>query len=216
MKQLTYFLFILLTSCTGIRSEKNPNSGEIAIKWIDSLNGDFSFKDCWSYPEGIYRNDFGQLICDGLCPPEIYKMMDKNGKIYEDSLESFYQLIDTTHLFHSIKSEASAYEWDGADYITVERINKDTVLCFTQCDAATHSSLNLTISKNTVTPTIILNSTTANSGIETYNCKGGEMVIDKKLWNEGILKAAFDFDFYHDENIDKMYWKGRIYAKIEN
>ena len=46
------------------------------------------------------------LICDGLCPQEIDKMKYENGKIYEDSLESFYKLIDTTHIFHSIESDA--------------------------------------------------------------------------------------------------------------
>ena len=29
------------------------------------LTGDFSFKDNWSYPEGVYWNEFGQLSCEG-------------------------------------------------------------------------------------------------------------------------------------------------------
>ncbi|MCL1938525.1 MAG: hypothetical protein FWF52_09055 [Candidatus Azobacteroides sp.] len=215
MKQLVYFLlFIFLTSC-GTTSKKNLNSGEALLKWVDNLTGDFSFKDSWSYPEGVYRNEFGQLSCDGLCPPEIYNMIDENGKIYEDSLASFYQLLDTTHLFHSIKSDAWTYEWADTDYVIVEKINKDTTVCFTLNNAATHSSLNLVITENIVKPTIVLIGIDSND--ITYPCKSGQMVIDKKLWNKGILKAAFDFDFGFDENHnEQMYWKGNIYAKIEN
>ena len=168
------FCFILITSCERTDTKK-LNSGEVAIKWVDNLDGDFSFKNIWSYPE------------------------DEE---------------DTTHLFHSIKSEAWTYEWGGTDFITAERINKDSVVCFTENNAATHSSLNLVITKNTVKPTIVLNSI-ADINTIIYNCKSGEMSIDKNRWKEGILKATFDFDFYHTEDSTKMYWKGDIYAKIE-
>ena len=196
--------------------KKKLNSEEIPLKWVDNLTGDFSFKDSWSYPEGVYRNKFGQLSCDGLCPPEIYNMIDENGKIYEDSLASFYQLVDTTHLFHSIKSDACTYEWAGTDYVIVERINKDTTVCFTLNNSATHSSLNLIITENTVKPTIVLIGIVSENDV-TYHCKSGQMVIDKKLWDKGILKAIFDFNFGYDENLnEQMYWKGNIYAEVEN
>ena len=216
MKRLIYFLLlILLTSC-GIANKKKLNLGEIPLKWVENLAGDFSFKDNWDYPEGVFRNEFGQLSCDGICLPEIDKMKDENGKIYEDFLELFYQLVDTTHIFHSIKSDVWAYEWVGTNHIIAEKINKDTIICFTQNNAATHSSLNLIITKNMVKPTIILNSIIRKNGLKTYHCKSGQMLIDKKLWNKGILKATFDFEFYNNEGFDKMYWKGNIYAKIEN
>ena len=215
MKRLTYFLlFILLTSC-GMTSKKELNSDEVPIIWVSNLNGDFSFKDNWSYPEGVYRNEFGQLSCDGFCSPEIDKMKDENGKIYADSLASFYKLVDTTHIFHSIKSDAWTYEWAGTNYLIAERKNKDTVVCYTENNVSTHSSLNLIIDKNTVKPTIVLNSIIDENGAKTYSCKNGQIEIDKTLWDKGILKATFDFNFYHDEDIVKMYWKGNIYAQIE-
>jgi hypothetical protein len=186
------------------------------LKWVNNLAGDFSFKDSWSYPEGIYRNEFGQLSCDGLCPPETDKMKDENGKIYENSLELFYNLVDTTHIFQSIKSDAWTYEWAGTNYLIAERKNKDTVVCYTEKNAATHSSLHLIITQNTVKPTIVLSSIIGENTTKTYSCKSGQMVIDKTLWNNGILKAIFDFDFYHDGTIEKMYWKGNIYVTIEN
>ena len=42
----------------------------IEIKWVSNIKGDFSFNTKWSYSEGIYKNEFGQLSCHGFCPPE--------------------------------------------------------------------------------------------------------------------------------------------------
>lgn len=64
MKQLVFFLLILgVISCDSITKLK-LNTGEILITWQDSIAGDFSFKE--DYPEGVYKNEFGQLSCDGL------------------------------------------------------------------------------------------------------------------------------------------------------
>ena len=122
---------------------------------------------------------------------------------------------DTTRYFHSIESEAWTYEWAGTNYIIVERINEDTVVCYTLNNAATHSSLNLIVSKTTVKPTIVLNSIVLGNN-QTFSCKSGQMVIDRKFWDKGILKATFDFEFLHNDNSKKMYWKGNIYAEIKD
>jgi|GEM_PF-712038 len=191
-------------------------SVEIQIRWVDDLAGDFSFIDNWSYRDGVYRNEFGQMSCDGLCPPEIETMFDENRKILADSLEAFYNLVDTTHYFHSIESEAMTYEWAGTEFISVNRVNKDTVICFTMNNVATHSSLDLVITEKTVKPTIDLISITP-SGNMLFYCSGGEMTIDRSFWEKGILKATFDFKFDDKENPDmQMYWKGKIYAEIKS
>jgi hypothetical protein len=217
-RQLTYiFLTIGLISC-GLILDKNANvnSGEIEINWVDNLTGDFSFTKNWDYPEGVYTNEFGQLSCDGLCPQEIDKMKDENGKIQEDSLTSFYKLVDTTHQFHSIQSDAWTYEWNGTNFVTATKKNEDTTICYTHKTPATHSSLILTIINEKCIANIELNSVTP-TGIKTYNCKGGQIEIDKSLWKKGILAANFDFVFDHTENPEKpMYWKGKIYANIDN
>jgi hypothetical protein len=118
-----------LISC-GLTLYKNEKvkSGEIDIRWAKNLTGDFSFMKNWDYPEGVYKNEFGQLSCDGVCPPEIDRMKDDNGKIYEDSLNAFYKLVDTTHQFHSINSDAWTYEWAGTNFATAKRINADTIV----------------------------------------------------------------------------------------
>ena len=217
-KHLIYFILILGIIFCGLIIYKNDkvNSDEIKISWVDNLSGDFSFKEKWDYPEGVYKNEFGQLSCDGLCPPEIDRMKDENGRIYDDSLVAFYQDVDTTHLFHTLQSEACCYEWAGTNFATAKRKNKDTIIFFTHNNISTHSSLNLTITKSKCVPTIVLNSIVNNStGTKTYYCKVGKIKIDKNLWKKGILKAKFNFTFNHKENPEmKMYWKGKIYANI--
>lgn len=216
MKILLFFLLILGAIACDSPPKLILNRGEILITWRDSIAGDFSFKENWDYPDGVYKNKSGQLVCDGLCPPEIEEMKDENGRIKNDSLQAFYQLVDTTHQFHSIHSDACTYEWEGTDFITVERVSKDTIVCYTLTNIATHSSLNLMIIKDIVTPSISLNSMTP-TGTEIFRCNGGQIAIDKNLWNKGIMKAAFDITFEHKINPDKpMYWKGKIYAKIES
>ncbi|MDR2919368.1 MAG: hypothetical protein LBV72_08405 [Tannerella sp.] len=43
------------------------------------------------------------------------------------------------------------------------------------------------------------------------------MSIDRNAWQKGILKAAFNFIFDHSMGDEEyMWWKGLIYAKIEN
>ncbi len=187
----------------------------ITIKWVDKLSGNFSFTNNWSYPEGVYKNEYGQLSCDGLCPPEIDAMKDSTGRIYEDSLQAFYKIIDTTHQKHSIQCKAWCYEWVGTDFIEVFRKNKDSVNCFTMTGIATHCSLLIDIIESTCHAAIDLNSIVQGADSKYY-CTNGYITIDKRLWKEGIMKAKFSFNFGHNENLKKpIYWKGKIYAKIK-
>ena len=128
MKLLVCYLFFFIGIYTSLISRENEyiNSKEIPINWTDTLAGDFSFQNKWKYPDGVIINEFGQLECDGICPPEIDNMKDKNGKIIKDSLDAFYRIIDTLHQFQSILTDAWCYEWDGTDFITVRKIDDET------------------------------------------------------------------------------------------
>ena len=182
---------------------------------MKNLKGDFSFKEKWSYPEGVYRNQFGQLSCDGICPEEIDKFKDENGKLIEDSLELFYQFVDTSHLFHSIESEAKTYEWAGTNFINVIQISDNKVKGQTETNVGTHSSLIFEIKDNFCTPKIDFRSIRP-IGNHTFNCTNGKIKIDKNLWKKGILKAKFSFHFDDSINKDRgMFWKGKIFSKIE-
>jgi len=216
-RSIIFSLLIIYLTSLGltIPPANKKKKGQIKIEWKNSISGDFSFKDNWQYPEGIYTNEFGQLSCDGLCPTEVDRMKDENGQVFSDSLDAFYQLVDTTHQFFSIQSVAWCYEWAGTNIINVTKINKDTVFCVTQTNAATHSSLHLVIAQTICTPTIELTSINSVSGNRTYKCKSGAITIDRTFWERGILKAEFDFTFLHEEDPKRpMYWKGKIYAKM--
>lgn len=204
-------LLLVLVACSQV-ADKN---GWIKIDQVDELTGDFSFKEQWSYPEGVYRNSFGQLSCDGICPPGIEKMMDMEGRIFEDSLQAFYQLVDTTHRYHSIKSEAWAYEWSTSDFINVKEQDDGALTGQTEYNASTHSSLNFTIRGDSLTAWIELASI-VDSPMRKFPLLKGIFKIEKKGLEEGVLKAKFDLTFDNTlEKGKKMYWKGLVYSRIE-
>ncbi len=151
----------------------------VNITWVDKVEGDFSFTDDWSYPMGVYKNQHGQVSCDGLCPPEIDKMKDSTGRIYDKYLKKFYKIIDTTHYYHSIKCEAHTYEFAGTDFITVWRAKGDTVKASTSCHVSTHASLDFKIIGSECIAVIDLNSIT-NSGSAVFPCLGGYLKIERK------------------------------------
>jgi hypothetical protein len=190
-------------------------NGRIQITWTNNLPGDFSFTNKWSYPEGIFKNNYNQLVCDGFCPERSYSMKDNLGQIFPDSIKAYYQLIDTTHLFHSINCEAWCYEWAGTEFIKAQYTNGDTIKCETEKNVATHCSLNLIIIGNSCIPTIELFGI-ADSVKTVYTCSNGYINIDNNFYKSGILKMEFNFNFYHPESPEiKMFWKGRAFTAIK-
>lgn len=212
-----FSLIIFISHLWGQNSKESVKATSIPvlINWINQLPGDFSFTQNWSYPEGIYQNEYGQLSCDGFCPPEIEAMKDSTGRIYEDSLHAYYEIIDTTHQVHSIQCEAWCYEYNGTDFMEVNRTGNDSFHCFTLTGISTHCSLNLDIKHDSCLATIELNCTNQPDNVIFY-CTKGNISIDKNRWKEGIMKAVFSFDFENKMRPKKpFYWKGKIYAKIK-
>lgn len=215
LKSILLIVIGLISFGSIIDSRMSKKDFKIKTQWVDKLDGDFNFKTKWNYPEGIFRNQFGQLSCDGFCPQGIESMIDTNGKIYSDSLNKFYQLVDTTHQFHSISCNTSCEEWAGTDFITITRLNKNHIICSTLANAGTHCCLILEINKETCIPKIEINSI-SSPGTKNYYCKSGFIKIDKEFWKQGILKADFDFNFDNTDSPDrKLFWKGKIFSEIE-
>lgn len=203
----------------GQTSSKQPietKSIPIAINWVENLSGDFSFSNDWSYPLGVALKEDGRAGCaDGGFCPECMPMLDSNGIVFKDSEEVFYQLLDTTHEFHSIECTAWCYEWAGTNFIDILGFNNDSIIGATRCGIATHCSMQLSIYNDTCKAIIDLNSI-VSGGSATYYCKDGFITIDRNSWEKGILKAEFSFNFEHAENSSKpMFWKGKIYSKIK-
>lgn len=219
VKQLIIFgCLFLFSSCSFAQQQHiaaKDSALPVKITWMPRLNGNFSFRDQWSYPEGIDVNEFGQLSCAGFWDPGVAVMMDSTGKIFKDSLAAFYRIVDTSHQFHSISSDAWCYEWGGTDFIEVVRKSTNHVYCSTLLNAATHCSLQLDIVDGNCFAMIDLNSVVKGGSAQYYAFKGS-IRIDKILWHQGIMKAVFNFQFTHRENPQKpIYWKGKIYAAIK-
>lgn len=215
MNKNPFFLYFF-TPIFFISCELSTGNEVVKIQWNENIEEDFSFAQKWSYPEGVYTNEHGQLSCDGLCPPEIENMKDENGKIYADSIPSFYQKVDTTHFTHTIECEAWCYEWAGTDFFTVKRTQNDTIKGLTHTNAATHCKLIINILKYKCIPLVELNSI-GDTGKKMYYLTSGNIKIDKHLLAKDSLKAVFDFTFENtDEPQKPIYWRGKILAKIQD
>ena len=216
MKRLTItfiaFLTMLIACNNQVKDHTVPRT--VVPEWTTELSGDFSFKEEWSYLEGIERNEVGQLVCDGLCNNRSYELLDERGHILKDSVNLYYQLIDTSHLFHSIESEAWAYEFMGTNFMEFYKEGSGKVKGMTMNNAATHSTLVLLIEKDYCKATIELNSVT-DKDKEVFTCRNGWIKIDETLWNKQIAKTEFAFEFHnHLEPKKRMYWEGKTYAPI--
>ncbi|MBC7865447.1 MAG: hypothetical protein IAF38_20900 [Bacteroidia bacterium] len=173
-------LVLLLFSCTEKKAPATDSS-KIIISWADSLPGDFSFKEEWEYPEGVYVNDWGQVSCDGFCPEGTDQMKDDEGKLTKDSLPAFYKLVDTTHQFHSISCDAWCYEYGGANFIKIQKEGEKNFSAYTMCNPGTHCSLEMKLAGDTCTPSISLVSI-VEGGNAIFKCTGGKISVQKNLF----------------------------------
>ncbi|MCG8577381.1 MAG: hypothetical protein MI810_21045 [Flavobacteriales bacterium] len=215
MKAKTILYSILFLAQFAFIPSLLANEVSIKIEWVNDLEGDFSFKEKWDYPENVFRSQHGQLVCDWICPEELDQMRDDEGKIIPDSLEAYYQLLDTTHLYHSLQSTAQVYEWAGSNYIHFKKLNDGSVRGTSTCNASTHSSLILELDKQFLKASIHFNSI-RDLGIHEFQATSGSIKIDQKLFEQGIVKAAFDLTFKN--TLDQqygLYWKGQIYSIIQ-
>ena len=209
--------FILIGISYKTTKNKIDSKHKIKIEWTNKLEGDFSFKEEWSYQEGIYKNRHGQLSCDGICPIEINRMKDESGKIYQDSLQAFYKIIDTTHVFHSLKSENRMYEYSGTNFIEFKKQKNGIIKGKSINNVSTHSSLHIELKKNSCNAFVIFNSVRRDIGINIFPLKNGIIKIDKTLFESGIIKAVFNFRFENTlEPENELFWKGEIYNKVNH
>ncbi|MFM9945358.1 MAG: hypothetical protein ACKVQB_09025 [Bacteroidia bacterium] len=211
---LLIFLFSFLKVWSQVKPKKQIPITDIKIEWADSLPGDFGFVNKWSYADNIFKNEKGQLVCDNICPAETERMMDNSGNIFKDSLKKYYKLIDTSHYFHTIQSDAWCYEYGEANFITCFKNSGGFINCYTMGNAGTHCSLRFSINGDKCSPLIHLNSV-AKGGTTIFKCNGGSIVIDKDLLAKGFLKAEFNFNFINTTDSSKpIYWKGKIYCEV--
>ncbi len=211
------FCFVAITLLLFSYTTWGQISQPIAIKWVDTLTGDYSFTKRWTYPPGIEMKSDGRAGCadGGFCPQRCYAMQDSNGIVYKDSAQVFYSLLDTNHLNITLQCESSCNEWMGSELMEVEYFSNTSVFCHTLNGPSTHSSLQMLIVENNCNAFIDLNSIKPKSSM-VYNCNSGFITIDKTLWDKGILKAEFNFNFdAKDKNQKSITLKGKTYVKMK-
>lgn len=205
-----FLILVLYGLCIFILNAQHKENA-ILIDWVDDLKGDFSFDTQWNYPEGIYVNEYGQVSCDGFCPEEVLNMKDENGKIFIDSLHSFYKWVDTSHQFVNMMSETNMYEFAGAPYLNVEIQKNGNFNFYTLSSPGTHCSLYFKMDKNKIYPFVELNSIVKSGKLLHFPLLKGSIKIDKKNWENGYLRASFDFEFENKlEANEPIFWKGLI------
>ncbi len=215
MKIIYSVICVLALGILGFSFSIPAKDRLLEIDWQKELKGDFSFSQEWSFPEGVYTNQWGQLSCDGLCPPAVTSMKDSLGRIYNDSLSSFYAIVDTTHVAHTLLAQGSMYEWAGSNQINFERKEDGTIVGKSANNAATHTSINIRIEGDQVTAWLNYNSIYEQDR-HIFPLKDGWIKMDKKLFRKGIVKARFHFDFTNTlEALVPLNCEGLIYSKIQ-
>lgn len=187
------------------------------LDWDTSrtIEGDFSFTKEWDYPMGVYVNQWGQVSCDGFCPERAWDMKVDGGRIPEDSLEVFYQIVDTTHQYHSLLSEFSQYELFDSDYLDFRKTDYGGVIGTSRCDAGNHSSLNIEIDSRHFYAWVDYTSIT-NGVPQRFELSKGTLTLDDKLLEQGIYKGSFDFEFANTlDPAVPLTWKGIFYNELK-
>ncbi|SEC78149.1 hypothetical protein SAMN04489761_3561 [Tenacibaculum sp. MAR_2009_124] len=220
-KKFVIISVLLLIGISCKTNEKKDNSeNRIKIEWVENLNGDFSFSEKWSYGDGIYRNQNGELRLDsGMVPEEIAETItrkyNEKNRIYKDSLTEYYKIVDTTHIFHSIKSVANVYENTVYDHFEFKKMKNGEIKGETINNVSGYSHLHIKL-KNDYCYAWNDYKSIFDKGNHIFNLKSGKILIDKSLFKNGIVKAEFDFNFKNTlEKKKKLSWKGKIYSQIE-
>ncbi len=215
IKIVAILLLGLIGFSLNIIKSETITTSKVKIEWGNNFKENFSFKEKWSYPEFVYRNRFGQLSCDGDCPIEIDLMKDASGKIYGDSLQAFYKIVDTTRIFHSLKSENNIYENAGTNFIEFKKLKNGIIKGKSSNNVSTHSRLIIELQEDSCSAWVDFNSI-KDLRKNIFPLERGTIKIDKILFEKGIIKAVFDFKFKNTLNSGSpLFWKGQIYNKIE-
>lgn len=194
---------------------------QVEFNWVDQVEDDFSFVEQWDYQEGVYVNQWGQLSCDGFCPIEIDRMKDEMGRVYDDSLSSFYSFVDTSHSHYTFNGSARAYEYGDCHYANASLVNGKLHIQ-TEINIATHSSLHIELdtenSSKPITRIYILHNSIRNIPGKVYLALNGTVELSKEKLADGIVQMKFDLDFQSEEDDEGglQHWDGLVLTHLDS
>jgi hypothetical protein len=215
-------LCIIAFEVKNRQTETAPLLSEtVKLYWRTLPDSSFAFRKNWEYPEGVYKNEWGQISCDGFCPDGTDAMKDTKGRIFKNSLTAFYKIVDTKHKQQSIFTSTENIPEYGDEYhIMVEHLkNNDTTFCYTEGNAATHSHLFLAFANGKCDAKVICHSIAVSENSKNKDifwATYGHITVDSAAWHKDTLKARFYFEFDDNDSLsaEKMTWRGKIYAPI--
>jgi len=192
----------------------NSPADPISIEWVENINDDFEFTKQWSYKEGVYLNSFGQVSCDGFCPERTDQMKDSYGRVLKDSLTVFYQLVDTTHIFHTLKSTNDNEDKSYVNYITASKVNDSTFTLQTTQNSHIYGGLKILLIHSNCYSEIVVISPNPAIGTQYYKLIKGHISIELPTFNKGIIKSKFDLTFELDSH-EFVNWQGLVSVPFE-
>lgn len=205
---ITLFSFLFLSF------KDKSKKVDLNITWVNKLEGDFNFTKNWSYKTHLVKNDMNQLICDGICSQKSRNILDSMGRIPQDSISKYYQLIDTNHYYHTFQSKTNCYEWGTSNFIHFNKRQK-TIYGYSELNESTHCTLKLILHDHRINAWIEYNSV-ANAKNYIFPLKAGKFILDKNYFKKGVLKAKFKLHFINKKEHNKpIQWEGLICTKIE-
>lgn len=208
------FVFALIGSSFYSFSDGDKEIEKVQLQFVDNLNGDFSFTSNWSYAENIFISQpHGELVCDGWCPEEVESMRLQDGRIDPKQRDTYYELVDTSHRFHSFQGNSDAYEYDDCHFIRCERKDENQFELISEVGVSIHSSLIIRINNQKCEPLIHYNSI-RNIPEKFYSCTGGWITISKDHFEKNIFRAQFHFTFWDPESEKELKWEGKIHTEI--
>lgn len=203
------FLFICGCQSTPVQEDKVPIK-KIKIDWKMKVDGDFSFTEKWEYPEGIVRNQFGQLVGNDSLFVWSNVLRDEAGKLLASSFDQYYSRYDTTHQFHTMSSETNVYndEHFPPRSIGIKQLHDSTYLAIAEHPLSMQPQLTIAFDDKYCQAWLSI-------GMEKYRALEGNIEMDRVVWYKGIGKGKFNFVFENPSEPDKpIYWKGKFCARV--
>ena len=181
---------------------------------------DSAFTKGWKYEEGIFVNKWGQLSCDGFCPREIDFMKGDQGRIFDDSLSSFYSFVDTTHRHFTLERNNEPYDYAEAHYIIVEKQDGKLFLR-SELNMGLNTRIQMEFdptSKDDVNfQAYLIYYSLSDQAPRKFELLSGDVEFCQEAYNEGFLQLKFDLDFETDEWSKEKFqkWDGKIFVALD-
>ncbi|MBL7812638.1 MAG: hypothetical protein JNL57_10485 [Bacteroidetes bacterium] len=205
------FLWMWLVLIPGLL-EAQTGADKVSIQWKDSVPGDYSFSREWSYNVNVFRNQKGQLVCDGFCDPQLEKLRTKDGIIPVKNRKAYYAAFDTSHFQCNAVISSTMPEFIGSRFFAI-RNTGDTFFLKTHGDPANHSWLELTLMGDSVKCNTRLLSISSDKN-RHYEFLRGTVELDKNQYARRQLRGKFYLVFRESESGKHMAWEGRMDGKL--